>query len=298
MQDEISTTPRAPLRKPRSGRMMLAAVLIAFAMGAVLVGWLASRGDLDFAFGRKPEAQKASLAMPAPTDSAAPQAAASTSAAAPALAPALTETRLASLEQRLARLDLQAEAASGNAARAEGLLIAFAARRMIERGAPLGYLEDQLRLRFADAQPNAVDTIIAAARQPVTLDQLAGQLEELAPSLSATPAEQSAWTKMKRELASLFVIRHDSTPSTAPENRIERARLLLVAGKVDEAIAEVERLPGAPGAAGWIAAARSYGRAQKALDLIETTAMLEPRRLKNGNGETVQQPSPLVSPAI
>ena len=46
-------------------------------------------------------------------------------------------------------------AASGNAARAEGLLIAFSARRTLERGNDLGYLGDQLRLRFGDAEANA-----------------------------------------------------------------------------------------------------------------------------------------------
>src|SRR3546814_3562519 len=34
------------------------------------------------------------------------------------------------------------------------LLIAFAARRALDRGLSLGYLEAQLRLRFGDDQPN------------------------------------------------------------------------------------------------------------------------------------------------
>ena len=208
------------------------------------------------------------------------------------------EQRLSSLESRLARLDLQAEAASGNTARAEGLLIAFAARRMIARGSQLGYLEDQLNLRFADAQPNAVRTIIDAAKQPVTLDHLTGQLAALVPMLAEAPAKESGWNQVQRQLSSLFVIRHDSGPSTAPENRIQRAQLLLASGKIDAAIAEVERLPGAPGASGWITAARHYAATQSALDLIETTAMLEPTRLKDGDGDKVKQPSPLVAPAI
>ena len=70
------------------------------------------------------------------------------------------DQRLAAAEQRLTQLDLQAQAAAGNAARAESLLIAFATRRAVERGAELGYLSDQLRLRFGDQWPNAVSTII------------------------------------------------------------------------------------------------------------------------------------------
>src|SRR3546814_10207214 len=56
--------------------------------------------------------------------------------------------RVAELEQRLSRITLQAESASGNASRAEGLLVAFAVRRALDRGLSLGYLDAQLRLRF------------------------------------------------------------------------------------------------------------------------------------------------------
>jgi hypothetical protein len=65
------------------------------------------------------------------------------------------DQRLAAAEQRLTQLDLQAQAAAGNAARAESLLIAFATRRAVERGAELGYLSDQLRLRFGRAGATA-----------------------------------------------------------------------------------------------------------------------------------------------
>ncbi|MBA3939866.1 MAG: hypothetical protein C0520_01510, partial [Sphingopyxis sp.] len=79
--------------------------------------------------------------------------------------------RVAELEQRLSRITLQAESASGNASRAEGLLVAFAVRRALDRGLSLGYLDAQLRLRFGDDQPNAVKTIIDTSRDPVTLEQ-------------------------------------------------------------------------------------------------------------------------------
>ena len=154
-----------------------------------------------------------------------------------------------------------------------------------------------MRLRFADAQPNAVQTVIAASRQPVTLEELVGQLEAASPALSQAPAKEGSWDRMKREFSGLFVIRHDTPPSPAPENRVERARLLLIAGKTQAAIAEVQRLPGAAGAQGWIASARRYEAAQRALDLIETTAMLEPRRLQDASGRTVTRPSPLAPTA-
>ncbi|MEX0342419.1 MAG: hypothetical protein AB3N06_07520, partial [Erythrobacter sp.] len=194
-------------------------------------------------------------------------------------------------EQRLARLDLQAQAAAGNAARAEGLLIAFATRRALEKGAELGYLADQLRLRFGDALPNAVDTIIRTSRDPVTLDQLIARLEGLSPRL-AQPNDQSGWTRIGDELSQLFVIRRESAPSPQPERRLDRARLFLESGRTQAAIAEVRNLPGADQAGAWIRDAERYAAAQRALDLIETAAVLEPRRLRDGAGNRIEQPSP------
>lgn len=202
------------------------------------------------------------------------------------------DQRLAGLEQRLARLDLQAEAAAGNAARAEGLLIAFAARRAVERGAPLGYLADQLRLRFGDARPNSVRTVIEFSRDPVTLDQLLARLVGLGPRLTKAPEEEGAWSRIKREVNSLFVIRRESAPSPAPMRRLERARLFLESGRIEAAMAEVRNMPGAPDARDWLVSAGRYAAAQAALDLIETTAVLEPRDLRDGRGNRVEQLSP------
>ena len=202
------------------------------------------------------------------------------------------DQRLAAAEQRLARLDLQSQAAAGNAARAEGLLIAFAARRSLERGAELGFLADQLRLRFGDALPNAVSTVISFSRDPVTMDELIARLEMMGPQLSESDAPPS-FARMRRELASLFVIRRDDTPSSRPQRRLERARLFLESGRVEPAIAEVRNLPGAERGRGWIEAASRYAEAHRALDLIETSAVLEPRRLRDGEGNRVEQPSPV-----
>jgi hypothetical protein len=200
------------------------------------------------------------------------------------------DQRLAAAEQRIARLDLQAQAAGGNAARAEGLLIAFAARRSLERGTELGYLADQLRLRFGDAQPNAVQTVIDFARDPITRDVLLARLDGLQPR-SGRPT----LGRLREELSNLFVIRRETTPSPQPERRFERARMLLETGRVDRAIAEVQMLPGSANAANWIASARRYERAQQALDLIETAAVQEPRTLRNGAGQPVEQLSPAVA---
>lgn len=202
------------------------------------------------------------------------------------------DQRIAAMEQRLARLDLQAQAAAGNAARAEGLLIAFAARRAIERGAPLGYLADQLRLRFGDARPNTVEMVIASSRDPVTVDRLIARLEGLAPRLEESPSDEGPFAWFGRELGELFVVRHEESPSPAPERRLERARLFLESGRAGAAAAEVRNLPNAAIAADWIADAERYARVQQALEQLELTAILEPRELRDGEGTRVEQPSP------
>ncbi|WP_120717654.1 hypothetical protein [Tsuneonella amylolytica] len=303
MQDyspEISAKDRrgaSPSLKP-----VLIAVLASFALGAAVVGYFAWNGY--FAPAAEAPAQlaseptSASSAMPAPS----PTPSASEVARADAAVQRVEETqggldqRIAAAEQRIARLDLQAQAASGNAARAEGLLIAFATRRAIERGAELGYLRDQLRLRFGDAQPNSVRTVLDFARNPITLDVLVARLDGLGPQLRASDSRPSLAT-LRREIASLFVIRRETTPSPMPTRRLERARYFLESGRVDRAIGEVEQLPGADAARSWIADATRYARAQEALDLIETAAVNEPRRLRNGAGEAIEQLSPVQAAA-
>lgn len=205
------------------------------------------------------------------------------------------DTRLTAMEQRLAKLDLQAEAAAGNAARAEALLIAFATRRAIERGAPLGYLADQLRLRFGDARPNSVRIVIENAENPLTLDQLMARLEGLAPRLVNKPREEAGLRWLRRELGELFVVRRETSPSPQPTRRLDRARMFLESRRIEAAVAEVSNMPGANTneAQQWIADANRYAAVQNALDLIETTAVLEPRELRDGAGNRVEQLSPV-----
>jgi len=287
-------------------RSVLPAVLAAFILGGALAGFAAWHFDLpdrlNHLISSEPEPSRAVAAAgsgisAAPVATALAPSASGTPLPQGAALQRVTEQqggleqRLAAAEQRLARLDLQAEAASGNAARAEGLLIAFAARRAVERGAELGFLADQLRLRFGDALPNAVDTVVRGAGDPVTLDQLVTQLDSLSPELSASNSRFS-FDALTNELSSLFVVRRDTTPSIQPAERLERAKLFLQSGRVPAAIAEVRNLPGAAGASGWIADAQRYAAMQRALDLIETSAVLEPRRLRDRNGVAVEQLSP------
>ena len=283
-------------RKTPSARPMLIAVLASFLLGGAVAGYavytLSEGGEPVAAPADEDPVSLASpTADPTPTPSATASQAARDAVERVAEQQGGLDTRLAAAEQRLARLDLQAQAAAGNTARAEGLLIAFATRRALEKGAELGYLADQLRLRFGDAMPNAVDTIIRTSRDPITLDQLIARLEGLSPRL-AKASEQDGFARFTEELSQLFVVRRESAPSPQPQRRLDRARLFLESGRTDSAIAEVRNLPGADRAEGWLRDAERYAAAQRALDLIETAAVLEPRRLRDGAGNRIEQPSP------
>ncbi len=294
------------IRQFRSNaRPIIATALGAFLLGGAVVGYFAWRSGpaapeepLTQEQALQPE-EAAGLRPPSPGSSPlpnpTPSATASRAAAAKAVAQITQQQggidqRLAAAEQRLARLDLQAQAAAGNAARAEGLLIAFATRRAIEKKAELGYLADQVRLRFGDALPNAVNTVITFSRNPVTISDLTAELEGLAPELEEN-RQGSGLAQFSEEIGRLFTIRRETTPSPQPQMRLERARTFLQSGRVEAAIAEVRNMPGAESARGWLVDAERYVAARRALDLIETSAVLEPQRLRDGLGNRIAQPS-------
>lgn len=184
--------------------------------------------------------------------------------------------RLQELEARTAVVDQDSRVAAGNAGRAESLLIAFAARRAIDRGLGLGFLEGQLRARFGASQPQAVATIIDAARNPVTIEDLRLSLDTIAPQLANGGTRDGWWPSLHREITTLIIIRKDGTPSPRPADRLQRIRRMLDARQVEAALAEVARMPGASQAGAWTAAARRFVDAHRALDLIETVAVIGP----------------------
>jgi hypothetical protein len=63
-------------------------------------------------------------------------------------------------------------------------------------------------------------------------------------------------------------------PSPQPQARYDRALARLETGEVDLALAETMRLPGAANAGPWIVRARRYIAAHRALDEIESGALL------------------------
>lgn len=295
MQDDYLTAP-APPRRSGSLRGLLVTALLAFLLGAGLVGWLAWNGSLRLDFGKAgpdpaisapaPAPRQPLVTTPTPSPSATPA-----PLAQPALAGAFDQ-RVAALETRLNQLDLRAEAASGNAARAEGMLIAFAVRRAIERGAPLGGLADQLKLRFDTAEPAAVRTIMEAAPQAITLDKLVVDLDKLGPQLTGRPVDEGGWARVRREFTEFFEIKRGPASDDDPADRLARARLLLRSGQLAQAREVIAGMPGKDAAANWLAAVTRYQSTQAALDRLELSALLEPRELKDASGAKVEQAGP------
>ena len=198
--------------------------------------------------------------------------------------------RLAVLEQRFGTLDTSSRVAVGSADRTEALVAVIAARRAIDRGVALGFLERVLQVRFPN-QPQAVGMIIAAARQPVTLTQLQSELEALGPQLMGAPPNQSWWGAFRDELGSLIVVRRADTPSAEPSQRLERAKRWLQAGEVTAAVAEVQRMPGQEYGADWVARASRYALAHQRLDELETAALTEPHAPPPAPRPAPQQPA-------
>ena len=165
--------------------------------------------------------------------------------------------RVETLEGKVADIETQAKEATGDASRAEGLLVAFAARRALDQGVGLGYIEGLLRERFGGTQPQAVGAILTAARQPVTLADLQNGLDAIAPGLAegGNPNE-GWWQSFRNALAGMVVVRRAGEPSTLPADRVARAQRLLEAGQVDGSLAEIVRLTDHRAADKWIVGAR------------------------------------------
>lgn len=272
----VTAKPKRPLWA------LLALPIVAFLAGLAAMGWLLANWSTGAAFlGVAPVPPPAAEPPPQPM----------TMEREPAVSPPADEPqtgerlvidpettrRVNRLEERLALLDLQSRTAVGNADRAEGLLVAFAARRAIDRGVALGYIETLLRQRFAATEPQAVATVLTVARAPVTVQSLQKQFQEVAPHLSGGGQGQTWWAAFRTEMAGLVTIRRENTPSTQPAERLRRAGQSLESGQVEVALLEVLRLPGHERADPWIANARRYVASHRALDRLESAALLEPR---------------------
>ena len=249
-------------------RLLVALVLVL--LGAAVAIWALARYQPVARFlGVTPATPQAVVAPPKPNGSnlAAPPA--------PMERPTGTQSdRIASLEARLQQVENATQRAEGSAGRADALVVAFAARRAIDRGVALGYLENLLVARFGQQHQAAVATVITASHQPVRLNALIDEYQTLGPDLRRGGPQDSWWTNFKREVGSLVEVHRATRPAVNVEARYNRALQRLSAGDVDQALAETMRLPGAARAGDWATKARRYIAAHRALDEIESAALL------------------------
>jgi hypothetical protein len=248
-------------------RLLVALVLVVVGAGAAVWG-LAHYQPAARILGIVPPPPKPVVLTPKPVDTN-PAPAESQTAPAPAVA-----TRIATLEARVAQVENATQRAEGFAGRADALVVAFAARRAIDRGVALGYLENLLVDRFGAQHQAAVAMIITASREPVRLQDLIDEYEALSPELRRGGPQDSWWTNFKRELGSVVEIHPATRPAANAEARYNRAFQHLSSGDVDQALAETMRMPGAARAGDWIGRARRYIAAHRALDEIESAALL------------------------
>ncbi len=261
-------------RSGRKGTGWTARLLIGFALilaGAAAATWGLARSDSAARFlgvvehsqpaetvaelpGQPPERQAAALQATVPD-------------------PAFAD-QIAELQARIRRIESDSEEVQGSAGRADALLIAFAARRAVDRGVALGYLEPLVLNRFGANHPQAVAAIVTTSRTPVRLTELIAGYQDLEPQLLGPAPDEGLWTGIQRGFSSLVSVRRSETPSSRPQARYERAKAHLMSGEVDAALAETMRLPGAPRAREWIASARRYVAVHRALDQIESAALL------------------------
>jgi hypothetical protein len=268
-------SPDEPLAPAPARRVSLAGSNVLVGVLAFLGGVAATAGVAQFAgggFWPHPAPRVEALPQPQPSPVALPP---GTDLATLAAREQAMAGRLDQLEVRLRDIDGSARTASAYATQAERLMIAFAVRRAIERGMPLGPLEAQLRRRFAEDHGDAVATIVQAAGQPVTLEDLRLALDTIAPRLVA-PSGQSWWGGMRGTIGDLVVLRQADSPSPRPADRLKRAQRMLNEGQVEAALAEVAHMPGAGNAQSWVLAARRYIAARTAIREVEVAAMTTP----------------------
>jgi hypothetical protein len=260
------SVPQTPPRK--SWKRALALPVLFFVGGLGAAGWAVTQTEWG-----------ASLLSPAP----APITIDASKLAANGQVPPVTpdvNARIAELEGRLARAEssggpVSTSAASTSASqRVNGLVLAFAARRALERGQPLGAIEADLQSYFGTSQPHLLAALSTVAKQPVTLAQLIGEFDALSPALSGR--QGSMWDRVTGAMASLAALRKADQATTDPARIFATAKASLLSGNVAAALEQVSQLPARGQATDWMIKAKRYAAGQAALDSLEASAFVQP----------------------
>jgi hypothetical protein len=280
MTDIPPVSPRAP----RSWRPALIMSALFFVGGIGLTGWFLTSTHMGVGLLQR------EAPSPLPID-------ATQLNQAPPSPPAADETgRLAALEARMARLETTAT--TGGAAPSNGrfnaLILAFAARRALERGQPLGPIEDELRVQFGANQPHLLAAVVAAANKPTTLEQIKSEFATVAPSLLAK--DEGIWSRLTSAFSGLASVRSADTRSKDPAQLLDHAQKAVEAGRVADAITDVAAMPNRAEASEWLAKARRYTDAQAALDALEASAFSAVPPVQIVPPAPVPAPAPVAPP--
>jgi hypothetical protein len=256
---------------PRNWRKTLLAAGCIFVAGLVLAGWAATSTNWGSTLRAKGDPVPQIMVDPARLNQ-------------PPVAPSPeTNARIAQLEAQLSQQDgTSSIRVVQSSDRVSGLVLAFAARRALERGQSLGPIKDELQAHFGASAPHLVAAIESAATQPVSLAELKTEFELLAPSL--TDDGQGWLAGMGSRLSHLVSIRRSSEGSVDPHSQLAEARRQLDNGHVGTALGIVSRLPGKASATDWLAKAKRFADADAALNSLEAKAF--------DNAPLVEQPVP------
>jgi hypothetical protein len=196
---------------------------------------------------------------------------------------AATDARIATMEAGTARLQSADQALAARVdglatavatlsgegratvAQAQDLLLLAAVRRRFETGRPLGALEGPLEARIAPRDAAAATAIRAWNAAPVTPRSLAARLP--AAALATPDQPDSWWDAMRSRLSGLVEVRAVADRTAA--DVAAQARAALARGDVGAAVALMARQQDTPERRAWLADARRWLEAVRALDRLE-----------------------------
>ena len=95
---------------------------------------------------------------------------------------------------------------------------------------------------YAWRAPNARANVLITHGFAEYAERYFSRYHLLAPKLNAPAPGDDTWTRVKRELAGLFVIRRETVPEISAEDRVQRAKLMLAAGRASDAVNEIPPL--------------------------------------------------------
>jgi hypothetical protein len=98
----------------------------------------------------------------------------------------------------------------------------------------------------------------------------------IGPQLTKRSPDKGWMDAVREGVSGLIIVRKAGTAPSNPVDRLARAERMLDAGRVDIALTDVARLPGAQNGAAWMQSARRLVEAHRALDVLEAAAIMQP----------------------